>query len=158
MERERKVKGFIAHVVKKKDSLPNIMKRYGVTHAEPRACQLLRHGTQGKAGCCGLHSIVLQAARTQRRTEGAGGRSREKEGSVARVDVRKEPSRSRSPRPQLKKEAKTYHIVRKGEKLSDISEKYGVGVTHTAGDQQVKEGSDLPEHADRIGEPEEGQT
>ena len=130
-EKERKVKGFTAYIVKKKDSVPKIMKRYAVTYAELALVNYCDTGLKAKQGSVVyIPSFYGQPASQEERPKVQLARVAKKEKSGARVEARKElPAEAKPVARVEKKEAKTYHIVRKGERLSDISEKYGVDVT-----------------------------
>jgi LysM repeat protein len=68
-----------------------------------------------------------------------------REESVARVEAQKElPAEPKPVARAQKKEAKAYHIVRKGERLADISEKYGVDVATLKQINRLKKGQIYP--------------
>jgi membrane-bound lytic murein transglycosylase D len=131
VEKERKVKGFFAHIVKKKDSLPNIMKRYGVTQADLALVNYCDTGLKAKRGTViYIPSFYGQPTlRAERKVQLAG--ITKKEGFEARITARKGAVAEAKPSATVEKKEikKTFHIVKKGERLADISEKYGVDVS-----------------------------
>jgi len=71
--------------------------------------------------------------------------------NVELVGLRPEPRRESAPVPPpktsvktVKEDSKTYHIVRKGERLTDISERYGVDVATLKGINRLKKDQIYP--------------
>lgn len=130
MEKERKIKGFFAHIVKKKDSLPSIMKRYRVTYADLALVNYCDTGVKVKRGSViYIPSFYGQPAlKAEPKTQVA--RVLKNEAPEMRAGTRKEfvAGPRHSVAAEKKEAKKTYHIVKKGERLADISEKYGVDV------------------------------
>jgi membrane-bound lytic murein transglycosylase D len=128
-QKERRIKGFVTHTVRKKESLPRIMKRYGVTYADLALVNYCEVGLKVKPGSTVyIPSFYRQPApKVEPKAEVA--RAPEKKESASQVEARKEVrSEPKRVARAEKKDGKTYHIVRKGERLTDISEKYGVDV------------------------------
>ena len=167
---ERRVKGFVPHTVTKKDTLPKIMKRYGVTANDLALVNYCETGLKVKPGTvvyiptfyrhqgpriesgtelASLPDKKEPQARVETRKESRAEERKEvrveakrevrtetKKAVVAepeketvtgaRKEVRAEPKRVAQ---KEKKGTKTYHIVKKGENLTDISEKYGLDVS-----------------------------
>jgi membrane-bound lytic murein transglycosylase D len=159
---ERRVKGFVAHTVKKQDTLPKLMKRYGVSandlvlvnycetglKVKPGAVVYIptfyRHEgprTEPKVEVVSLpekkepqsrvetkKSVQAEAKKEVRIEAKTEVQTEPKKETVteARKEVRAEPKRVAQ---KGKKGTKDYHIVKKGESLTDISEKYGLDVS-----------------------------
>jgi len=130
LQNERKVKGFTTHIVKKKDSLPKIMKRYGVSYAELTLVNYCDGGLKTKQGSAiyipSFYKQVANKSEEDVRTAGAP----KTEVSAKHLEARNETPAvpKTAPKAEKKKEVKAFHIVKKGERLTDISEKYGVDV------------------------------
>jgi len=113
LKNERIIKGVVAYRVKKGDTLARIMKRYGVKYED----MALINATDGELRI--KKGMVLNIPRY---TAPAN-----KKAMLASIDV--EPYNTRIKKhisPDAKKPVKTYHIVKKGETLSAISNKYGI--------------------------------
>ncbi len=103
-EKERKVKGFTAYIVKKKDSVPKIMKRYGVTYAELALVNYCDTGLKAKrGGVVYIPSFYRQPA-SNAEPKMLLARVAKKEELVARVEARKELSAK--PKPVARAEKK----------------------------------------------------
>jgi membrane-bound lytic murein transglycosylase D len=144
-ERERKIKGFTAHVVKKKDSLPKIMKRYGVTYADLTLVNYCDTGLKAKPGTIVYIPSFYKQPGTAPEPKVQVARAVKKEVPVSPVVAEKAPAAEPKHMAQTeKRETKTYHIVKKGEKLTDISEKYGVDVATLKEINNLKKGQISP--------------
>jgi membrane-bound lytic murein transglycosylase D len=167
---ERQVKGVAPYTVKKTDTLPKIMKRYGVTGNDLALVNYCEAGLKVKPGTVVYIPTFYrhQGPRTEPKIELAS--LPEKKEPQSRVETRKEiqveerteirAGAKRGVQTETKKEVsaeskretvaetrkevradpkpvaqkgkkgtKTYHVVKKGENLTDISEKYGVDVS-----------------------------
>ncbi len=127
---ERKIRGFATYVVKKKDSLPRIMKRYGVSYADLALVNYCDRELKAKPGSTVYIPSFYKQAGARPEAKVLLARALKKEAPSSGADeARKAPAeeQKRAAQPE-KRVAKTYHIVKKGEKLADISEKYGVDV------------------------------
>ncbi len=169
LKTERRIKGFVTHTVRKKDTVPTIMKRYGVSYTDLILVNYCETGLKPKPGSVvfiptfykhgmpkGEARVEVAQATEERRREPS---SEDKRGAAVsagtdvpvrsekgtRVDAKKESfaEAKKAPPDAPKKEAragtkssaqaakkgtKAYHIVKKGESLTDISEKYGMDV------------------------------
>ena len=128
--KERKVKGFFAHIAKKQDSLPSIMKRYRVTYADLALVNYCDTGLKAKRGSVIYIPSFYKQPALMAEPKAQVARALKKEVPEARVETKKESAvePKRSAGVAKKEIKKTYHIVKKGERLGDISEKYGVDV------------------------------
>jgi membrane-bound lytic murein transglycosylase D len=167
---ERQIKGFVAHTVKNKDTLPKIMKRYGVSANDLALVNYCETGLKVKQGTVVYIPTFYrhQGPRTEPKVEVVS--LPEKKEPQPRVETRKEPQAEAKKEVRVeakrevqtetkkgvlaepkketvaearkevraepkrvaksgKKATKTYHIVKKGESLTDISEKYGLEVS-----------------------------
>jgi LysM repeat protein len=131
------VEGVIAYKVKKKDTLAKITKRYGVTQQEMvlvNTCDedlRVRPGTtvyiprfEGQK----IQTVKAEAAGQEAKGEGRAEPKRVAT-AVARPAVKQVAAAPKQVAAAPKQPvAKSYHIVKKGESLTDISEKYGIDV------------------------------
>ena len=171
IEAERQIKGFVAYTVKKKDTLPKIMKRYGVSANDLALVNYCETGLKAKQGTVVYVPTFYrhQGPRTEPKVEVVS--LPEKKEPQSRVETRKElqAEAKKEVRIEAKKEVQTetkkggvltkpkkelvtevkeevraepkpvaqsgkkgtkiYHIVKKGESLTDISEKYGLNIS-----------------------------
>ena len=144
-EKGKRIRGVATHTVKKKDTLPRIMKRYGVTYADLALVNYCDTDLKVRPGSTVyIPSFDKQSAPTvERKVEVA--RTPKKEGPVSLVEAGKEtPSRSKRAAHAEKQHGKAYHIVKKGERLTDISEKYGVDVATLKDINRLKKGQIYP--------------
>lgn len=137
LHNERTVEGVVAYKVKKKDTLAKITKRYGVTQQEMvlvNACDedfRVRPGTT--VYIPRFEGQKVQTVKAEAAGQEAKGEGRAEPKRVARTVARpavKQPAAAPKQVAAAPKQpaAKPYHIVKKGEKLTDISEKYGIDV------------------------------
>ena len=147
-EKERKIKGFSGYVVKKKDSLPKIMKRYGVSYADLALVNYCDTGLKVKPGSIVyIPSFYKQSGtNAEPKVQVARALKREVPAPVVAVEVQKAPAPEpkRVAQAEKKNNTKGYHIVRKGENLTDISEKYGVDVATLKQINRLKKGQIYP--------------
>ncbi len=146
-EKERRIKGFAAYVVKKKDSLPKIMKRYGVTYADLTLVNYCDTGLKAKPGTIVyIPSFQKQpGVNTEPKVQVARGLKKAVPAPQVEVEAQKAPTAELKRVVQAEKgDTKRYHIVKKGEKLTDISEKYGVDVATLKEINRLKKGQINP--------------
>ena len=131
---ERKIKDVVVYKVRKKDTLAKILKRYGVKETElymVNNCEdqfRIKPGMalniprfSGPAGAQSVMTASVMAPARNEYVEPANSRS-PRTGKSAEKFLKTEVVKSRDAKPP----AKVYHIVKKGETLSDISSKYGI--------------------------------
>jgi LysM repeat protein len=124
LNKERKVKDVVAYKVKKKDTLAKILKRYGVKQEDIYLVNDCEEGLKLRPG------MVLNIPRfsTPSKTKTAIAKNVKKEDTEVRtasLTKSEKPDRPDKPEQQT---TKTYHIVKKGETLSTISNKYGIDI------------------------------
>lgn len=105
------------HIVKKGESLADISERYGTDLATLRKINKLRRDRIVP----NMRLQIAAAAEAQATTEKAGQARSDRSQTIQTRAVR--------PRPIQIRSVKLYHVVKKGENLTDISEKYSVNVT-----------------------------
>jgi membrane-bound lytic murein transglycosylase D len=149
---ERKIKDVLVYKVRKKDTLAKILKRYGVRETEMylvNDCEDQLKVKPGMAlniprfsGPTNAHSMMIASVagpakkeRVETEPEGVrkAGRHPEKNPKPERVRNHDEGA-----------PAKTYHIVKKGETLSEISSKYGVEVASLKSVNHLKDETVYP--------------
>jgi membrane-bound lytic murein transglycosylase D len=171
MHSERRIKGVIVYKVKKKDTLAKIFKKYGVREEEMRLVNNCDQQIRIKQGMAlniprfsgpvkpgpSTAAVISNDAGDERRTKGGvkiaglGGigdgaaRTAKSDdapnkitGKPHQVEKEKEPNRQENP-------PKSYHVVRKGETLSEISTKYGVDVASLKSINNLKNGKVYPD-------------
>ncbi len=150
VKKEKKVKGFTGYVVKKKDSLPKIMKRYGLSYADLALVNYCDTGLKVKTGSV-LFIPTFQAFQAQITPKAEPNvriaRVSNIEPAAPRLEPRKESTPASPPRTSIKtakQDSKTCHIVKKGERLTDISERYGVDVATLKGINRLKKDQIYP--------------
>jgi membrane-bound lytic murein transglycosylase D len=136
LENERKVKSIITYTVRKRDTVPKIAKKYGIKIEDIQLVNNCEEELQIKPGATiaiprftGPSRIVVAKSLDRELNEPA---------SKSRVKTNKEDTRSRSERTN------THHIVKKGETLASISDKYGVDVADLKSINKLKNGKIYP--------------
>jgi membrane-bound lytic murein transglycosylase D len=124
LNKERKVRDVVAYKVKKKDTLAKILKRYGVKQEDIYLVNDCEEGLKLKPG------MVLNIPRFSKpsKSKTAVAKNVKKEDTEVRtasLTKSEKPDRPDKPEQQT---TKTYHIVKKGETLSTISNKYGIDI------------------------------
>ena len=114
-EKERRIAGVIAYTFKKRDSLTKIMKRYRVTSADLMLVNRCDRDLKVRPGTVLYIPSYSPGSEPVQRAEG------DAEPPVKAAAAKKTPT------PQARAQG-IYHIVKKGENLTDISEKYGIDV------------------------------
>jgi membrane-bound lytic murein transglycosylase D len=135
LENERKVKSVITHKVKKTDTLAKIAKKYGVENEDIQLVNNCEEELKIKPGMVIAIPKFTGPAKT-----------------VVAKNLNKESEPSSKGRPKKEKEntqaktekIKTHHIVKKGETLSSISDKYGVDVADLKSINKLKNGKVYP--------------
>jgi membrane-bound lytic murein transglycosylase D len=118
LESEGKVKSVITYKVKKRDTLPKIAKKYGVTNEDIQLVNNCEEILQIKPGM----TIAIPRFTGPSKIVVAINLDKEASGPVSKVRVRTDKDNTQA-RPE---KIKSHHIVKKGETLALISDKYGV--------------------------------
>jgi membrane-bound lytic murein transglycosylase D len=135
LENERKVKSVITYKVKKSDTLPKIAKKYGVKNEDIQLVNNCEEELKIKPGTI----IAIPKFSGPAKTVVAKNLSKES-GPVSKGRVKKDKENT-----QAKSEkTKTHHIVKKGETLASISDKYGVDVADLKSINKLKNGKVYP--------------
>ena len=138
LESERKVKSVITYTVKKRDTLPKIAKKYGVKSEDIQLVNNCEEVLQIKPGTTiaiprftGPSKMVV-AKNLDKESNGQASKSR------AKIEPNKEDAQVKSEKTKL------HHIVKKGETLASISDKYGVDVADLKSINKLKNGKVHP--------------
>ncbi|HOB70013.1 MAG TPA: LysM peptidoglycan-binding domain-containing protein, partial [Syntrophorhabdaceae bacterium] len=150
----RRVKGFITYKVKKRDTLAGILKRFKISYEE---MQLVNHPEEElkiKSGMVvsiprfkgqSMAEATLLAQKPSQPIKDAEKKSSPKK--VVKLDDRTKTNNQAKHDKQNNQvsrkksetiEAKTYHIVQKGETLSSISNKYGIDISRLRASNNLK--------------------
>ncbi|OPY74378.1 MAG: Membrane-bound lytic murein transglycosylase D precursor [Syntrophorhabdus sp. PtaU1.Bin050] len=142
--KERQVRDIVAYKVKKKDTLAKIVKRYklrqedlylvneceGELRVKPgMTINIPRFTGPTKAGIALAKNEVRDDSEAKTERE-----NREVKGKTVVAKARKAEARQQSKKPETQEEAKkpeprkTIHVVKEGETLSEISDRYGVSI------------------------------
>jgi membrane-bound lytic murein transglycosylase D len=131
LDKEKRLQDVIIHVCKRRDSLGSILKRYKVTNSDlllVNSCDQELFVGQGRVIYVPRFSASSDSDET-RPTRAAQAMLKVTEGKEA-DQTEEERSTKRKPRVQaavVEHAQKTdYHVVKKGESLAGISEKYGI--------------------------------
>jgi len=144
LSKERQVRDIVAYKVKKKDTLAKIVKRYklrqedlylvneceGELRVKPgMTINIPRFTGPTKAGIALAKNEVRDDSEAKTERE-----NREVKGKTVVAKARKAEARQQSKKPETQEEAKkpeprkTIHVVKEGETLSEISDRYGVSI------------------------------
>ncbi len=135
LENERKVKSVITHKVKKSDTLPKIAKKYGVKSEDIQLVNNCADELKIKPGMV----IAIPKFSGPAKTVVAMNLNKESE------PASKERGKKEKENTQIKSEkTKTHHIVKKGETLTSISDKYGVDIADLKSINELKNGKVYP--------------
>ncbi len=135
LENERKVKSVITYKVKKSDTLPKIAKKYGVKSEDIQLVNNCADELKIKPGMV----IAIPKFTGPAKTVVATNLNKESEpASKDRVKKEKENTQIKSEK------TKTHHIVKKGETLASISDKYGVDIADLKSINELKNGKVYP--------------
>ncbi len=122
---EKKVKDVATYKVKKKDTLAKILKRYRLEQEDIYLVNDCEEGLKIKPG------MVLNIPKFY----GPSGKKEvvaknvHRESTEAKPDKKeKQYKQAQQAKPEKQEQSRTYHIVKKGETLSTISNKYGIDV------------------------------
>jgi membrane-bound lytic murein transglycosylase D len=135
LESERKVRSVITYQVKKRDTLPKIAKKYGVRNEDIQLVNNCEEELKIKPGMV----IAIPKFIGPSKTVVAKNMDRESE-PVSRGRVKKDRENTQA-KPE---KAKSHHIVKKGETLASISDKYGVDVADLKSINKLKNGKVYP--------------
>lgn len=126
IEKERKIARVITYTFKKRDSLTRIMKRYKVTSSDlmlVNSCDQelrVRPGATLYVPCFSPEAQPTEIVRAEHAAHTGVAVAQKTRTRRARAQVK-------ATRKEEKRQS-VFHIVKRGESLSDISEKYGVDV------------------------------
>ena len=122
---EKKVKDVTTYKVKKKDTLAKILKRYRLEQKDIYLVNDCEEGLKIKPG------MVLNIPKFY----GPSGKKEVVAKNVHRESTEVKPDKkekqykqAQQAKPEKQEQSRTYHIVKKGETLSTISNKYGIDV------------------------------
>jgi membrane-bound lytic murein transglycosylase D len=122
---EKKVKDVATYKVKKKDTLAKILKRYRLEQKDIYLVNDCEEGLKIKPG------MVLNIPKFY----GPSGKKEVVAKNVHRESTEVKPDKkekqykqAQQAKPEKQEQSRTYHIVKKGETLSTISNKYGIDV------------------------------
>jgi membrane-bound lytic murein transglycosylase D len=135
LDGERKVKSVITHKVKKSDTLPKIAKKYGVKNEDIQLVNNCEDELKIKPGMV----IAIPKFTGPVKTVVAKDLNKESEpSSKDRVKKNKESTQVKSEKTKI------HHIVKKGETLASISDKYGVDIADLKSINKLKNGKVYP--------------
>ncbi|HEX2964714.1 MAG TPA: LysM peptidoglycan-binding domain-containing protein [Syntrophorhabdaceae bacterium] len=121
LENEKKIHSVINYTVRRKDTLPRIAQRYGVSTDDIQMVNDCEETIRVRKGMVIAIPRFTSSARViQAKAEKTG-----TDDTVKPADFRAVKEKSIQKKSMT---AKTHHIVRKGETLTSISDKYGVDV------------------------------
>ncbi len=138
LEGERKIKSIVTHKVRKRDTLQKIAKKYGVKSEDIQLVNGCDEELKIKPGMV----IAIPRFSGPPKTVVAKSLDRENQGPgskpIRRTRMDEEASQVNTEK------LKPYHIVKKGETLASISDKYGVDVADLKSINNLKNGKVRP--------------
>lgn len=129
---ERRVKGVTTYKVRKGDTLAKIMKRYKVSKDDVYLVNDCENNLKVKPGM--VLSIPQFNGSSERRTtlaaKSPGNEGFRKEKKFVKTDQAEDKTQQthKSDKTQKQEQLKAYHVVKKGESLANISDKYGLDI------------------------------
>lgn len=136
LESEGKVKSVITYKVKKRDTLPKIAKKYGVTNDDIQLVNNCEEMLQIKPGM----TIAIPRFTGPSKIVVAINLDKEASRPVSKVRVKTDKDNTQAKPEKIK----PHHIVKKGETLALISDKYGVDVADLKSINKLKNGKVYP--------------
>lgn len=136
LESEGKVKSVITYKVKKRDTLPKIAKKYGVTNDDIQLVNNCEEMLQIKPGM----TIAIPRFTGPSKIVVAINLDKEASRPVSKVRVKTDKDNTQAKPEKIK----SHHIVKKGETLALISDKYGVDVADLKSINKLKNGKVYP--------------
>lgn len=136
LESEGKVKSVITYKVKKRDTLPKIAKKYGVTNDDIQLVNNCEEMLQIKPGM----TIAIPRFTGPSKIVVAINLDKEASRPVSKVRVKTDKNNTQAKPEKIK----SHHIVKKGETLALISDKYGVDVADLKSINKLKNGKVYP--------------
>ena len=138
LESERKVRSVITYTVKKRDTLPKIAKKYGVRIEDIQLVNNCEEELQVRPGTI----IAIPKFSGPSKTVVAKNLDKESGGPVSKSRIKADSSKEIT---QVKSEkTKPYHIVKRGETLAAISDKYGLDAADLKSINKLKNGKVYP--------------
>ena len=136
LESERRVRSVITYKVKKRDTLPKIAKKYGITNDDIQLVNNCEEELQIKPGM----TIAIPKFTGPSKTVVAKNLDKEASGPVPRGSVKADKENA-----QIKSEkTRPHHIVKRGETIASISDKYSTGVVDRKSTKKIKNGKAYP--------------
>ncbi len=136
LENERTIRSVITYKVKKSDTLAKIAKKYGVRSEDIVLVNNCEEELRIKRGMV----IAIPRFTGPSRTIVAENLNKEIDEPVSKRYVRK----NEEDKPVKQTKIKSHHIVKKGETLASISEKYGLDVADLKSFNKLKSGKIYP--------------
>jgi membrane-bound lytic murein transglycosylase D len=136
LESEGKVKSVITYKVKKRDTLPKIAKKYGVTNEDIQLVNNCEEILQIKPGM----TIAIPRFTGPSKIVVAMNLDKEASRPVSKVRVKTDKDNTQAKPEKIK----SHHIVKKGETLALISDKYGVDAADLKSINKLKNGKIYP--------------
>ncbi|OPY72400.1 MAG: Membrane-bound lytic murein transglycosylase D precursor [Syntrophorhabdus sp. PtaU1.Bin002] len=143
LSKERQVRDVVAYKVKKKDTLAKIVKRYKLRQEDLYLVNECEGELRVKPGMTinipkftGPSKVGVAVAKNEVRDDSEtkveqdrGAKSRTVEAKAGKAEARQQAKKPESQQEAKKPEPqKTIHVVKEGETLSEISDKYGVSI------------------------------
>jgi len=147
---EKRIKGYTAYKVRKGDTLPRILKRYKISYEDIQLVNNTEGDIKIRPGMVvaipRFNGQAASSTRIAQKAETAGKRAGAKKivasASISNTD---NPVNLNKPQKPQKLEAKTYHVVKKGETLSSISSKYSVNISSLRVANKLKDDKVYPD-------------
>jgi len=152
---EKKIKGYATYKVRKGDTLTRILKKYKISYEDMQLVNYAEGDIKIKPGMvvsiprfygqAVKDTIAQKPERQAKQSEKqAGAKKQIKVVNQANLEKPEKQEKQDKPEKPEKLEAKTYHVVKKGETLSSISSKYGVDVSNLRATNKLKDDKVYP--------------